>query len=527
MIHPIQELSGQTLRDPLSGMISYINYILTAVGTGVDTATARIWRNRLQDLQINFGEPIPEEAFAAVVDRILPDNTICRALSGKPSFDKSLDSIRVLNTRIIGLENLEAYLHEAGLPLVSPQNVSRKFLTEENLSRELRTVIEGRIEEDLKLFRWFGGSKDAPNRATYPDRPAPSTITAVPGGVPSVERRRRVLYYSVHGALEYDDLRLLHEAGFDVFSLGSFGDPVVKSNQLRKSEPYFTKPEDYAAMNEGGVVITDGRKRITQSFADRFDAVIVNHDPHFIIDNVGVLENTLTIRRTLGQTTRGQENGLKPYRTTFKTVRYSPREQREGMIPCDAAIYFGKFPDQYSDYRGGDCVLTFMSRARRDLARPKLSDYQAIIRGFNAKLYGLANEGIENWLGICPEAAQPDVYADCRMYLYTHSLIACYTLNFMEAMLTGCPIIAPSARFVSAGNPYPDWNEGMYEVQEFLQGGAGLTYDSVEEARRLIETVSDEELAATSERAKTFARARFDGNRIAREWRDFLLPLLS
>ena len=55
----------------------------------------------------------------------------------------------------------------------------------------------------------------------------------------------------------------------------------------------------------------------------------------------------------------------------------------------------------------------------------------------------------------------------------------------------------------------------MYDVQQFLQGGSGLSYDSVEEARRLIETVPDDELAAMSERAKTSARARFDGKRIA------------
>jgi hypothetical protein len=170
-------------------------------------------------------------------------------------------------------------------------------------------------------------------------------------------------------------------------------------------------------MNEGGVVISGGGKRLSQSFADRSDAIIVNLNSHFIIDSAGVLENTLTIRRTLGRTTGVQENAPKPYRGAFKTVWYSPREQHEGMLCSDAAIHFGKFPDQYSDHSGGDYVLTFMSKARWDLARPKLSDYQAITCGFNAKLYGLANEDIENCLGICLEAEHSGVYACCRMYL--------------------------------------------------------------------------------------------------------------
>jgi len=173
-------------------------------------------------------------------------------------------------------------------------------------------------------------------------------------------------------------------------------------------------------------------------------------------------------------------------------------------------ICIGKFPDQYADHTGRDYLLTFMSKADRISARLLLVDYQAITRGFKAKLYGLASEGIKNWFGICPEAEQCGVCAVYRVYLYMHSLIACYTLNFMEAMLTGCPNIAPPARFASAGDQHWDWSEGMYAVEEFLQGGAGLTHDSVEEARRIIENVPDDDLAANSERVMTFARARFD-----------------
>lgn len=508
------------LRDPYSTIISYLNFVLTRLAKTEKDRDIPHWEH-FKQTSIDFSKAIPEAILFRILQCIIEDNPICRTLSGQASASKALESIDILDIRIIKFADLERYLQEEGLPAVPPKNVSTKFITNESISSELKAAIEAHITEDVKLFQHLDGG-------ATPGRPVtPPSQTVSLRRDPRSHGRKRILYHSVHEALEYDDLRILHAAGFDVFSLGSYSDPSKKGNRLRKSEPFFCDPEDYAALLEGGLRIEDGRKLVSRSFVERFDAVIVNHDPNFIINNLDALANTLTIRRTLGQTTSAAEQLLQPYRSAFKTVRYSPREQRPGLLPADALIYFGKFPDQYSDHTGGDYLLTFMSSAGRDLARPLLADYRTITRGFNARLYGMMNEDIEECLGICPEDQQPGIYAGCRMYLYTHSLIACYTLNVMEAMLTGCPIIAPSARYVSEGNPHPDWSEGMYEIQDFLRGGAGLTYDSVEEARRLIATVPDDELAAMSERAKTFARERFDGGRIAGEWRSFLLPLLS
>ena len=95
------------------------------------------------------------------------------------------------------------------------------------------------------------------------------------------------------------------------------------------------------------------------------------------------------------------------------------------MLSADGVFYFGKFPDQYADHAGREYLLTFMSMVDRKEARPLLTDYQSITRGFDAKLYGLANEGIENWVGLCSEGLQPRIYASCRFYLYTYRLIAC------------------------------------------------------------------------------------------------------
>jgi len=75
---------------------------------------------------------------------------------------------------------------------------------------------------------------------------------------------------------------------------------------------------------------------LSQSSVDRFDVVIVNDEAKFIINNIGVLNKTLTIRRTPGQTAKAQERSFEPCRSAFRTVHYLPREQRQGMLPADA-----------------------------------------------------------------------------------------------------------------------------------------------------------------------------------------------
>ena len=335
-------------------------------------------------------------------------------------------------------------------------------------------------------------------------------------------QRKKILYVSVHETLEYDDLRILHTAGYDVFSIGTFSDPAARG-YMRSPEPFFARPDDFAAMQAGGVTTVDGTHRLSRSFVDRFDLVLVNHDPSVIIENRHVLGNVAVIRRTLGQTSLAAERSLMPFKTLFKTVRYSPREDRAEFLPTDAVIYFGKFPDQYQTYRGGDYLLTFANNfpERRPL-RPKVPDYARIVAGWPARLYGFGNEAVETAFGFCAPDEQASLYANCRAYIYVHSGNAPYTLNFMEALLTGCPVLAPSAKFVDAERPNPAWKPHMYEIEPLLSEGAGLVYDSVEEARDLLGRLATMETTALSQAARARALQYFDAGKIATEWRAFI-----
>ena len=351
------------------------------------------------------------------------------------------------------------------------------------------------------------------------DAPLRRTLANGRGG--KALMRKKILYVSVHEALEYDDLRILHAAGYDVFSVGAFSDPAAQG-RLRSPEPYFARPDDFEAMRAGGVTTVDGKRRLSRSFVDRFDIVLVNHDPKVIIENRHALENVPVIRRTLGQTSLAHEQSLAPYKALFKTVRYSPREDRPGFLPADAVIYFGKFPDQYQTYRGGDYLLTFANDTTKRPLRPKATDYATIVADLPARLHGFGNETVANALGVCAPGEQAALYANCRAYVYVHSTNAAYTLNFMEALLTGCPVLAPSARFIDADRPNPRWAPQMYEIESLLSEGAGLIYDSVEEARDLLRGTATAEAGVLSQAARARALQYFDAGKIVAEWRAFI-----
>ena len=332
---------------------------------------------------------------------------------------------------------------------------------------------------------------------------------------------KRILYHAVHEILEYDDLRLLNDAGFTVFSMGSYGNPEARGNRFRGHHASFANHEDFVAAVAGGTTFVDGRLRVTREFVARFDAVIVNQNPLMVLDNLEAFGNVPVIYRTLGQSTFAWEEMLKPVADRLTVVRYSEHEIHPDFLPTRAIIPFGKYVDEYPLWSGGGDVLTFMNTAARQAARPEQEAYQELVAGFSAKLYGLDNEGIANAAGLVSPDAQLDLYRRARCYVYIHSLVASYTLNFMEAMLVGAPILAPSQALVSA-QAYPDWWPERYAIEPMLAEGAGLIYGSVAEGRDILANLERYDLQALSQTARARARGLFNAPSVISQWQDFI-----
>lgn len=336
-------------------------------------------------------------------------------------------------------------------------------------------------------------------------------------------RRKKILYHSVHEVLEYDDLRVLIRAGFDVFSR-IYSNPRGQGNRLRGPLPEAVNEADFEAWRKTRRPGDERGVRWPLEFARRFDAVIVNHDVDAILANLDTFRaaGVAIVRRTIGQTKHAHEAALRPHERHITTVRYSPREQHRDWLPTHAVIRFGKVLDEFPPWIGGGPLVTFMNTVSRPAIRPNAADYARITEGVRAALFGFNNEGFANARGLVEPKRQPRILRRCGAYLYLHSGIASYTLNFMEAMLIGAPIIAPSTRFINRHRPPPDWFPARYEIPDFLRDGAGFLYDDVEDARATVAAATARDLSDVASEARRRAREAFDADRVAAEWKSLI-----
>ena len=99
----------------------------------------------------------------------------------------------------------------------------------------------------------------------------------------SDSKKFKILYFSCHEILEYDDLRMFTERGHGVFSLGAYASPDTKG-LFRIPKPEFFSATDWKAFNETGCSLLT--RRVSREFASNFDVAIINHYPEWIIDNL-------------------------------------------------------------------------------------------------------------------------------------------------------------------------------------------------------------------------------------------------
>ena len=156
--------------------------------------------------------------------------------------------------------------------------------------------------------------------------------------------RLRILYYSCHEILEYDDLRMLTSEGHSVFSLGDFSNPSNRGH-FRRSRPEFHQNGDWEAYVASG---SQGPSNISRDFGARFDIAIVNHMPEWLEAAVRDLDCPI-VYRSIGQSNPATEARVRAHEGRVKIVRYSNREEAlEGFAATDKVIYFGKMSKDYT-----------------------------------------------------------------------------------------------------------------------------------------------------------------------------------
>jgi len=146
------------------------------------------------------------------------------------------------------------------------------------------------------------------------------------------------------------------------------------------------------------------------------------------------------------------------------------------------------------------------------------------IVGFDgAKVYGTGNTelGLFNGGEVTYDRLK-EILRDARVFVYGGTYPASYTLSFIEAMMTGIPIVALGPKLVNIpGNNEFDY----YEIPELLRDGeSGYICNSIEDMRHRIDDLLNDTMLADriGKAAREDAIQLFGKKNIAEQWQAFL-----
>ena len=307
--------------------------------------------------------------------------------------------------------------------------------------------------------------------------------------------------------------------GHDVFRLG-LEEPPGPNNSFRPPLGYSARERQlhdiYVSM--GG---TYGGKTITSilpnDFINHFSISIIMNDPVFISELWPRLCSKPIVWRTIGQGVEIFDKHLFPLRQKgMKIVRYSPKELTlEGSIGSDAVIRFGKDASLYADWVGDlKKVLTFSNSFTQRYPQ-EAQDYQSIVNNIPSVLGGSYNESIPQAIGCVSPDEQIHLYKHCRAYLYASGLHIPYTLNFIEAWLTGIPMVVYAPL---------DRQGRFYEVDNLITDGVdGFVCRDIDSARQKLTLLlqDDDTAARISAAGRRRAEDLFSNKTIRDQWERF------
>jgi len=341
---------------------------------------------------------------------------------------------------------------------------------------------------------------------------------------------KKILYLSCHCVLEYDELRLLRDIGYEVYTTDCYHRP--KTPVIDRRPPLdIDDNEDFLRLfysmchtnsQNSDVKQEQHNNLLTEEIIDAFDIIMVMHLPRFVEQNWEKMKHKTVIWRTIGQSSPIIERDIQKYRDEgLKIVRYSPKERElSGFAGEDALIRFAKYPTDYLPYVGDqNYVMTFGQTAvdRGDYCRYDLM--RKISNDFNFKLFGPGNTSSPLNFGEINYEKQMYELSRNKAYFYSGTWPASYTLNFIEALMSGIPVFALGEKLASKVGYFP------YEVPDIIKSGQnGFCSDDIDLLKQSIRNVmTDPELRAQiSKEGRNTAIELFGADNIKPQWKEFL-----
>lgn len=352
----------------------------------------------------------------------------------------------------------------------------------------------------------------------------------------------RLLLMSSHSVLEYDMLRIFTELeevtnpgfGLEVFSMGAFDNPTQSGDYKRS-----VIPKGRFDPHLFNLSMQSSKDAVHPELLQWADVVVMMHNPslpgqkeqqRWLVKNWQAFKdnNCKVIFYSYGQSTPAQEEELTRYKSVgLKIVRYSPQEEK---IPkyagADAIIRFGKDENEFCNWKGDrQQVITIgqsMKKRSQHLGFPII---EKVFSGFQGKIIGTDNQDLRELYGGEPSYEElKAMLRESRVFFYFGTIPANYTLSFVEALMTGIPVVAVGQQLRKM-TAY-DWPN--YEIPELITNGVnGYVSDSIDELRNYIQAlIDDKELAQRVGAAgRKTAIDLFGKQKITQLWSDFLRRL--
>ena len=332
-----------------------------------------------------------------------------------------------------------------------------------------------------------------------------------------------ILLLLAHSIEEHDQLKLLSELGYDVFSIGGYINPGAPHDPKRPALPEVPYHPELQAVVDG--LGTDdnlryAKEHIPDAILDWADVVICHHYEHtWLVPDWQRLRPKRVIWRTVGQSVEGNERMMAPLRKDgLEIVRYSPKERNiPGYAGEDALIRFYKDPAEYGGWTGDEpIVINITQHLAQRHPYTNYEFWERATQGLPHRALGPGSEAIGG-PGELTYDTMLLALRKARAYLYTGTQPASYTLGLIEAMMTGIPVVSIGPAWMQIFPYGPD----LFEGHE-LADTAGT--DDAIQARMLVEGLLDHPDIArdVSKRQRARAIELFGKDTIAAQWRDYL-----
>jgi len=312
---------------------------------------------------------------------------------------------------------------------------------------------------------------------------------------------------------------LFTELGHEVVSQGAYRIPFQPSEKAR---PALTNVYFNPRLSEVAKEISVWGAVIPKQLIDWCEVVYILGIERWLPPNWKRIKHKHVVFRSIGQSVSYTESVLARFkREGLKIVRYSPFERNiPGYVGEDACIRCYKDENEWKGWNG-ECkqVITVAQAMRKREPFLKFHIFEKVTRGFPRRLYGFHNEDVAFWGGSLSYEELKKVLRDNRVYFYTGTEPASYTMAFQEAWMTGIPIVSIGSSL--AGYP-------QFEVPYLIENGVnGFVSDSLIELREYVGLLLEDTSLARkiSEAGRRKACQVFSKDRIKSEWKKFFESL--